>query len=76
MIFSYPRSLQLATEFVLVEQRVTWQAGRDRVRQATLSFSLTHVSTLRLSPEASPQASSATHDASLANGSSSCTPAR
>ena len=34
----------MGTGFVLVEQLVTWQAGKDRVRQATLSFSLTHMS--------------------------------
>ena len=55
MIFSRSSLTPIGTGFVLVEQRVTWQAGRDPVRQATLSFSLTHVSALRLSPEASLQ---------------------
>ena len=34
---------------------VTRRAGKDPVRQTTLSFSLTHVSVLRLSPETSSQ---------------------
>ena len=53
MIFSQSSLTPIGTGFVLVEQRVTYQAGKDPVRQATLSFSLTHVSALRLSPEAS-----------------------
>ena len=59
MIFSQSSLTPIGTGFVLVEQRVTWQAGKDPVRQATLSFSLT--------PQSKLVASSATHDASLAN---------
>ena len=62
MILSQSSLTPIGTKFVLVEQRVTWQAGKDRVRQATLSFSLTHVSA-----QSKLAANSATHDASPAN---------
>ena len=42
----------IGTVFVLVKQRVTWQAGKYPVRKATPSFSPTHESALKLSPEA------------------------
>ena len=39
--------------FVLVQQRVTWQAGKYPARKVMPSFLLAHGGTLKLSPEAS-----------------------
>ena len=53
MIFSLSSLTPTCPGLVQVEGRVTRRASKDSVRQATLSFSLTHVSVLRLSSETS-----------------------
>ena len=66
VIFSRSSLTPVGTGFVLVEQRVTWQAGKDPVRQATLSFSLTRERSETFAG-GKLVASSATHGASPAN---------
>ena len=50
VMFSQSSLTPIDTRIVRVEQRVTWRAGKDPNRQATLSFSLTHVGAQRLLP--------------------------
>ena len=51
MIFSPSSLTPISPGLVQGGRRVTMRASKDPVRQSTLSFSPTHVSVLRLSPE-------------------------